>query len=118
MSTPPRSVREPGAMTYVLVWVVLAVLATVSLLLAQTSLGDWNVFGAFAIAMVKAMLVFAVFMHLAYGPPLHRLVIAVSIGFVVLVIAGVLADVGTRSVAGPYLGPTQGVTVHAEPPSW
>ena len=42
-------------------------------------------------------------MHLAYGPPLHRLVIGVAIGFVVLLILGVMADVGTRSVAGPYL---------------
>jgi caa(3)-type oxidase subunit IV len=102
-------------MTYVIVWAILAVLATASLLLAQISLEDWNVVGAFAIAAVKAVLVLAVFMHLAYGPPLHRLVIMVAFGFVVLVIAGVLADVGTRSVAGPYLGPTRGAAGAAEP---
>jgi caa(3)-type oxidase subunit IV len=101
MTTPIPEQREPSAMTYVVVWLVLAVLAAGSLLASYASLGDWNIVVAFAIAALKATLVLAVFMHLAYGPVLHRIVIAVAFGFVGLIILGVLADVATRSVAGP-----------------
>ncbi len=104
MTLPATHSHTPSATTYVVVWLALAALAATSLLASLASLGDWNVIVAFAIAAVKAVLVLGVFMHLAYGPPLHRLVIAVAVGFVVLIILGVLADVGTRSVAGPYVG--------------
>ena len=97
--------REPGALAYVIVWALLAALAGASLLVSYAPLGEWNVVVAFAIAAIKATLVFAVFMHLAYGPPIHRIVVVIAIGFVVLVIAGVLADVGTRSIASAYLAP-------------
>ncbi len=106
---------QPSALTYVIVWLALASLATLSLLASYAHLGDWNVVFAFAIATVKAGLVFAVFMHLMHGPPLHRIVIVVAMCFVALIILGVLADVATRSVASPYaLGsrdrrPTTGV---------
>ncbi len=96
--------REPGPLTYVIVWAALALLAGLSLLAAQVDLGGWNVIVAFAIAAIKAVLVLGVFMHLAYGPPIHRIVFVIAVLFVILIIAGVLADVGTRSVASSYLG--------------
>ncbi len=102
--TEPTPTREPSVLTYVIVWAVLAALAAGSLLFSYAPLGAWNVVVAFAIAAIKAGLVAGVFMHLAYGPPLHRIVFIVAFGFVVLIIAGVLADVGTRSVASSYLG--------------
>jgi cytochrome c oxidase subunit IV len=93
---------QPSALTYVIVWFVLAGLATVSLLVSYAPLGDWNVIVAFTIATLKAALVFGFFMHLRHGPPLHRIVIVVAMCFVVLIILGVLADVATRSVASSY----------------
>jgi len=98
---------QPSALTYVVVWVVLAVLATLSLLASYAPLGDWNVIVAFAIATLKAALVFGFFMHLLHGPPLHRIVIVVALCFVALIILGVLADVATRSVASPYVDDVQ-----------
>ncbi len=99
--------REPSAMTYVVVWIALAVLATATLLLSRAAAGDWSIVIALAIASVKAAIVGAYFMHLAYGRALHRLAIVVSIGFVVLIVAGIVADVATRSVAGPDLDPRE-----------
>ena len=98
-SPPPG----PSAATYVVVWLALAALAGISLLAASVSLGPWNVVLAFAIAAVKAGLVLGIFMQLVHGRPLHRVVIAVAFGFVVVIILGVMADVGTRDVAGPDL---------------
>ncbi len=89
--------------TYVLVWLALVVLATISLLVAQAPIGEWAVVVALAIATVKAALVLAYFMHLARGDSLHRFVIAVAIGFLVLLALGVLADVAWRSAASAYV---------------
>ncbi len=94
---------QPSALTYLIVWVVLVVLATLSLLASHAPLGAWNVIVAFVIATIKAVLVLGFFMHLLHGPPLHRIVIAIAIGFVVLIVLGVLADVATRSVASVYV---------------
>jgi hypothetical protein len=49
----------------------------------------------------QGALVVAFFMHLAGGRPIHRIVFA--IGFMLLLVPGVLADVGTRSLASSYL---------------
>jgi cytochrome c oxidase subunit 4 len=103
--TEPTTPDEaaPSAPTYVVVWGALVVLATVTLFVSRAPIGDWGIVAALAIASLKAGLVLAFFMHLAHGPPLHRIVIGVAIGFVVLLVAGVLADVGTRSVASSYV---------------
>jgi cytochrome c oxidase subunit 4 len=89
--------------TYVLVWLALVALATISLVVAQAPIGEWAIVVALVIASVKAGLVLAYFMHLAHGDPLHRFVIGVAIGFLVLLALGVLADVGWRSAASAYV---------------
>ena len=93
----------PGAARYVIVWGLLVALATASLIASQLVAAPWALVVALAIAALKASLVAVVFMHLARGPSLHRIVFAVAIGFVVLLVLGVLADVGTRSVASTYI---------------
>lgn len=103
MTEPTPDDAAPNAPTYIVVWIALVVLATVTLFASRAPIGDWGIVVALAIASVKAGLVMAFFMHLAYGRPVHRLVIGVAIAFVILVIVGVLADVGTRSVASPYV---------------
>jgi cytochrome c oxidase subunit 4 len=95
--------HEPGAAGYVVVWLALVVLATATLFLSRAVTGGWGLAVALVIASVKAALVAAFFMHLAHGRPTHRIVFAVAIGFLVLLVIGVLADVGTRSIAGPYV---------------
>jgi cytochrome c oxidase subunit 4 len=95
--------HAPTAARYVLVWIALVALATVTLFASRAVTGGWGLLIAFAIAIAKAALVVAFFMHLAGGRPVYRMVFAVAIAFVLLLVLGVLADVGTRSVASSYV---------------
>jgi caa(3)-type oxidase subunit IV len=58
---------------------------------------------AFAIASAKAVLVVSYFMHLSGGRPIHRIVFSIAMAFLVLLVIGILADVGTRSIASSYV---------------
>jgi len=107
----PPGPHAPGAAGYVIAWGALVVLATVTLVASRAAGGGWGLVIAFAIATAKAGVVAAVFMDLsgdlvgrhAGGRPIHRVVLAVAVGFVLVLVLGVLADVGTRSVASPYV---------------
>jgi cytochrome c oxidase subunit 4 len=103
MRPEPGEHRAPTAMTYLAVWLALVVLATLTLVASRAVGGGWGLVIAFAIAAAKAGLVVAFFMHLVGGRPIHRIVFAIAVGFVLLLVLGVLADVGTRSIAGPYV---------------
>ena len=74
-----------------------------TLLLSRTVTGGWGLVVAFAIATSKAVLVVAYFMHLASGKPIYRIVFSVAMGFLVLLVIGVLADVAARSIASSYV---------------
>lgn len=103
---PPDEASEhyaPTATGYVIVWGVLVALATVTLFASRALAGGWGLVVAFVIATAKAALVVAFFMHLAGGRPVYRIVFAVAIAFVVLLVLGILADVGTRSIASSYV---------------
>lgn len=103
--TPPDEASEhyaPTATGYAIVWGVLVALATVTLFASRALAGGWGLVVAFAIAAAKAVLVAAFFMHLAGGRAVYRLVFAAAIAFLVLLVLGILADVGTRSVASSY----------------
>ncbi|HEU4728595.1 MAG TPA: cytochrome C oxidase subunit IV family protein [Kofleriaceae bacterium] len=95
--------HAPGALGYAAVWLALVVLATVTLLLSRAVTGGWGLLVAFAIAAAKAGLVVAFFMHLAGGRPIYRIVFAIAIAFLLLLVLGILADVGTRSIASAYV---------------
>jgi len=95
--------RQPSATSYLVVWLALIVLATVTLLAAEAPIGGWSIVVAMLVASLKAGLVLAYFMHLAHGNPLHRFVMAIAVGFLVLLVVGVLCDVGLRSVASAYV---------------
>ncbi|MEO6776520.1 MAG: cytochrome C oxidase subunit IV family protein [Kofleriaceae bacterium] len=93
-------------MGYVVVWIVLIVLATVSLLVSQMyggGGGSGELAISLTIAAVKAALVAAFFMHLARGRAVHSMVFAAAIAFFLLLVLGVIADVGTRSIASAYV---------------
>jgi cytochrome c oxidase subunit IV len=89
----------PSARRYLVVWLALIALATITLVASRAVGGGWGLVIAFAIAAAKAALVVAWFMHLAGGRPILRIVFAVALGFVVILVLGVLADVGTRAAA-------------------
>jgi cytochrome c oxidase subunit 4 len=99
----PTHDRPPSALAYVLVWIALVVLATVTLFASRAVTGGWGLLVAFIIASAKAGLVIAFFMHLAGGRPIHRIVFITAMMFLVLLVLGLLSDVGTRSIAGPYV---------------
>jgi cytochrome c oxidase subunit 4 len=103
---PPDDFTEshpPSVAGYLVVWGALVALATVTLLASRAVGGGWGLVVAFAIAAIKAGLVVGFFMHLAGGRPIHRIVFAIAVAFVVLLVLGMLADVGTRSIASSYV---------------
>jgi caa(3)-type oxidase subunit IV len=83
---------------YLLSWIALVVLATLSLFVSTSGIAL-----SLAIATVKAAIVAAFFMHLWGSRPVHRIVFVTAVCFIVLLILGVVADVGTRDIAGPYV---------------
>src|SRR5262245_925139 len=99
----PSHDRAPSALGYLLVWIALVVLATVTLFASRAVTGGCGLVVAFAIATAKAALVVAFFMHLASGRPIYRIVFIVAMSFLVLLVLGLLADVATRSIASPYV---------------
>jgi cytochrome c oxidase subunit 4 len=104
--TPAEDVPEhhaPSALTYVLVWAALIVLATFTLFASRAVTGGWGLVVALAVASAKAGLVVAYFMHLATGRPIYRVVFLLAVAFLVLIVVGILADVGTRSAASSYV---------------
>lgn len=99
----PAPPHEPSRRGYVLVWCALVVLAVASLLASRAVSGSAGLAISLAIAAVKATLVAAFFMHLAHGRAVHRIAFATAIAFFLLLVLGVVADVGTRSVASAYV---------------
>jgi caa(3)-type oxidase subunit IV len=94
---------EPSPAGYVLVWGVLIALATVTLIASRAIAGGAGVALAVAIAAAKAALIAAWFMHLARGRPALRVTFAVGLGFVVVLVLGVLGDVALRPAASAYV---------------
>src|SRR5262245_31870167 len=103
LDSPEHHHREPGAPGYVLVWIALVVLATVTLFASRAITGGWGLVVAFTIAAAKAVLVVAFFMHLAGGRPIYRIAFTIAVAFLILLVLGILADVGTRSIASSYV---------------
>lgn len=101
--TPPHDIPHSSARTYLVVWGALVVLATVTLLASRAVGGGWGLVIAFVVAAAKAGLVVAFFMHLASGRPIHRLIFAIAVAFLLLLVLGVLSDVGTRAIASAYV---------------
>lgn len=88
------------ARVYLVVWATLIALATATLLASEAGAGSLI---AFAIAATKAALVLIYFMHLRGGRSLLRIVFATALIFTLLLVLGVLGDVGLRDAASPYV---------------
>ncbi len=77
-------------------WLALAVLTGLTFALSHAELGPWSLPVSLLIAVTKASIVAAFFMHLWDHPGASRLVLVTSTLFVVLLALLVVADVLTR----------------------
>lgn len=92
----PHAQHPSHAPRYVAVWLALVVLTGLTYGLSHVKLGDWSLVIALAIALTKATLVALFFMHLWEERGASRLVLVVSVLFVVLLMTMTVADVATR----------------------
>jgi len=74
-----------GYGTYVLVWVGLLALTSLTVTVAGVNFGMYTLFIALFVAAVKSSLVINVFMHIKFGDPIFKVFLAVS-GATLLVI--------------------------------
>lgn len=92
------------ASAYVKTWAALLVLTALTVLASGFDFGSGNLIVALVIASVKAALVAAVFMHLAYGNKMNALVLVVSVIMLGLLIGMTFMDTDTRAQADPLEG--------------
>jgi cytochrome c oxidase subunit 4 len=88
--------KHVGGVGYVVTFLSLVLLATLSLLLSFLSMPAADLAISLVIATCKALLVLWLFMHLAEQRFANRLVVLVSVIFVVLLVALPALDVATR----------------------
>ncbi len=98
--------RRARPLPFVVAWIVLIVLAGVSLGTAFLGMGKWAPIAQFAIAAVQAGVVYIVFMRLK-GPPSLKWVFAVSGFFWLLFLYGIaMTDYSNRRGWPPSRVPT------------
>jgi cytochrome c oxidase subunit IV len=85
--------------TYLLSWLALLALLTLTVVSAYFQLGTWNITINLGVATLKALIVIFVFMHLARSTPLLRLVAAAGFIWLAILTVLTLADVLTRPTA-------------------
>ena len=81
---------------YIGIWVVLLLLTSLTFAVSQVAPPSLHLPAALAIAITKVTLVALFFMHLKYSSGATRMTMVLSVGFAVLLMAGVLADIHTR----------------------
>ncbi len=96
MSPAAGQNHSPGARQYVLTWVALLVLLLVAVGTAYIPLGVVNVGLNLGIAVVKALLVMVVFMHLGISRPVVRLAAVAGFFWLALLFILTLAEYVTR----------------------
>jgi cytochrome c oxidase subunit 4 len=72
--------------------IALLILTVITVIVASFDFGNLNIWVALAIAVIKASLVVAFFMHLKYDRPFNTIVFVASISFVALFISFALTD--------------------------
>lgn len=81
---------------YLLVWAALAMLTTLTVILAGAPLGAWHLPVALTIAAGKSTLVVLFFMHLAEHRHANSLVLSVAVLYVMVMILFSVTDVLLR----------------------
>ena len=74
-----------GYGTYILVWVGLLALTSITVTVAGIGLGAYTLFVALLIAGIKSFLVISIFMHIKFDEPIFKVFLFVS-GFTLFVI--------------------------------
>jgi cytochrome c oxidase subunit IV len=82
--------------SYILVFVTLMVLTTITVLVAYLNLGELNKVVALGIASIKATLVILYFMHVKYSSRLTKLVILSGFFFLFILLGLTMADYASR----------------------
>ena len=98
-----RAAPEPASRggRYVIAWVALLVLTGLSYGADQLHLGSLTTVIALGVALVKASVVFIVFMHLDREPFPIRFVAALNVAWVLMLCLGIAADVALVARGGP-----------------
>lgn len=91
MKGPVVSIR-----TYTLTWLALLALAAATTLIGFVDLGPFSVPISILIAMAKAGLIIAFFMHGAFEPKLIKVVIAAGVVWMIFMLANTLGDYISR----------------------
>lgn len=68
-----------GYGVYILVWVALLALTSLTVSVAGIDLAQYTLFVALTIAAIKSYLVISIFMHIKFDDPIFKLFIVVSI---------------------------------------
>jgi cytochrome c oxidase subunit IV len=88
----PQASNRPLALTLA----ALLVLTLVSWAVSNLELGGASIAVALAIATIKAGLVLTFFMELPLAATPSRIIVIVTLSFIALLCAGVVADIGLR----------------------
>ena len=91
-------VVSPGV--YVGVFLALMVLTGLTVFASTVDLGMWNTPVALVIAVTKAALVVLFFMHVKYSSRLVSLAVGAALLWLLLLLAGVIADYVSRGWVG------------------
>ncbi len=82
------------------VWLALLVLLFVTWLVAEFDFGRWNILVAMTVAVVKALLVVIIFMHVCYSAKLTWIFVATGFFWLFLMVVLTMGDYLTRGGLG------------------
>lgn len=74
-----------GYSTYLLVWISLVALTSITVTVAGINLGEYILVVALSIAAIKSALVINIFMHIKFEDPIFKVFLGIS-GFTLVVI--------------------------------
>ncbi len=74
-----------GYSTYLLIWISLIALTSITVTVAGINLGEYTLAIALTIAAIKSALVINIFMHIKFEDPIFRIFLGIS-GFTLLAI--------------------------------
>ncbi len=82
--------------TYLLIWLGLLVLTSVTVTVAGLNLGQLSVLGAIVIAAVKSTLVILFFMQIKYEDRVFKVMLGVAVATLTVIMVLTFADVSFR----------------------
>lgn len=85
-----------GYGTYVIIWLSLIALTSITVTVAGINLGTWTLFVALAIAAVKSSLVINVFMHIKYEDMIFKVFLLLSLSTLAIIFLLTYFDVFFR----------------------